>query len=127
MIDCHFRTERSGGARVGDEDAAAVAELKPAVAFQLAITGAGGVGVDAETACQFPRAGQFLAGKNLAREDAEHNLGDQLLTKGDLGAAIEPEAHDRFQVSGIRCQFAVYSPRHAVYAAVGVARALHRP
>ena len=70
-----------------------MAELDPTVLLQLAIGCAGGVGMDAEAARELAGAGQALAGKHLASEDGEDNLGDQLLAERNFGAAIEPETH----------------------------------
>ena len=70
-----------------------MAELDPALAFKLAIGGAGGVGMDAEAAGELARAGQALAGREFAAENAEHDLRDQLLAQGDIAGAIEPEPH----------------------------------
>ena len=71
----------------------AVAQLKPAFLLQLAIGGAGGVGMNAEPARELAGAGQALAGKHLAGENGEDNLGDQLLAERNFGVAIEPETH----------------------------------
>jgi len=70
----------SGGQRgiVLYVDAAAVTELGPAVERELAVSRTDGVGMDAEPAGKFARAGEPVAGTEVSRQDGKHNLRDQL-------------------------------------------------
>ena len=70
-----------GGGRSGvvaDEDAAAAAGFGPAVGFELAVAGADGVGMDGEAAGELASTGQTVAGLEVAGEDGERDLGDEL-------------------------------------------------
>ena len=82
-----------------------MAKLEPTLLLQLAIGGAGCVGMNAEAARELAGRGQALAGKHLAGEDGEHNLGDQLLAEWNFGVAIEPEAHGGSQSAGCAAEF----------------------
>ena len=74
-------------------DAAATAELDPAIAFELAISGADRVGVEMKAPCQIASAGQSLARLEIVAQDAEDDLRDQLFADGDFAAAGKPELH----------------------------------
>jgi len=74
-------------------DAAAVAALGPAIALQLPVAGADGVGMDVEAARQFAGAGETVAGAQVAAEDRQDNLGDELAINGDFATGGEPESH----------------------------------
>ena len=91
-----------GGGRLGvgaDVDAAAAAALGPAFLLELAIARADGVGMQREAARQLAGAGQAVAGAEIAGEDGEDHLGDQLPVDGDFGAVGEPETHRSCQFS----------------------------
>jgi hypothetical protein len=75
---------------------AAVAELYLSLAFKLAVSGAGDVGVDAEAAREIARAGQTLAGSKFVAQDTEDNLRDRLFAQGDFAGAIESEPYAFF-------------------------------
>ena len=81
LIDRNLRRERGSGPGGLHVYPTAVTELKPALAFQFAISGADRVGMNAEPAREFPRAGQSLAGEQLLAKNAQHDLGDQLLAQ----------------------------------------------
>jgi hypothetical protein len=74
-------------------DATAVAELGPALALELAVAGADGVGVQTEAAGELARAGETIARAQLAREDGEDDLGDELTINGDFAAGSKPQSH----------------------------------
>ena len=72
-------------------DAAAVLVLDPAVAGELPVTGADGVGVDAEAAGKFARAGEPLAGLEVAGQDGQLHLSGELAIDWDFACRREPE------------------------------------
>ena len=74
-------------------DAAAVAELGPAVAGKLAVSGADGVGVNAEAAGEFAGAGEAVAGAEVSCKYGKGYLRDQLTVDGYLAGRGEPESH----------------------------------
>jgi len=87
---------RSGGGCgvVPDVDAAAVAELCPAIACELAISCADGVGVNTEAAGEFAGAGEAVAGAKISSEDGEHHLRHQLAVDRYFAGGRKPEAHE---------------------------------
>lgn len=98
LVEDLFR--RGGGCDfVFDVDTAAVTEFGPALTFELAISGADGIGVDAEAACEFARAGEAVAGAEVSREDGKGDLRHQLAVDRDFAGGREPEAHGNI-VSG---------------------------
>jgi hypothetical protein len=70
-----------------------MAEFDPSLPFQLAVTGADGVGMKVKAPGQFARAGQALAGRKVVAQDGENDLRDQLLPDGDFARAGKPELH----------------------------------
>ena len=76
-----------------DVDAAAVAEFGPAFALEFAVAGAYGVGMEGEAAGEFAGAGKAVAGVEVAGEDGEDNLGDELAIERDVTAGSKPQAH----------------------------------
>lgn len=42
---------------------------------------------------QFPSAGQALSGREVAAQDPQNDLGDELFADADFACAIEPELH----------------------------------
>ena len=74
-------------------NAAAMASFSPSFPFQLAIAGAHGIGIDGKTASQFARAGQPGARAQIAAENGQDNLGDQLSINWDFAAGSKPEPH----------------------------------
>src|ERR1700690_3052446 len=76
-----------------DVDSAAVAEFDPMFTLQLAVSGADGVGMQAEAAGQFAGAGEALSGGEIVAQDGKDDLGYELLPDGDVAAAREPELH----------------------------------
>ncbi len=97
LVDHHFGghlgRERGGGARGAHIDAAAVADLKPALVFEFFVGRAGGVGMDAVALGQLAGAGQPLAGGKLAAQDAQNDLGRELLAQVNVAVPLKPEAH----------------------------------
>jgi hypothetical protein len=71
---------RSGGRDcvVLDVDAAAAPVLCPALTLKLAVPGTDGVGMNAEAAGKFARAGEAIAGLEVTAENREDHLGYQL-------------------------------------------------
>jgi len=65
-----------------------VADLKPALVFEFLIGGAGGVGMDAVALRQLSRAGQPLAGGKLVAQDAQDDLGAELLAQVHIAVAV---------------------------------------
>ena len=65
-------------------DAAAVAEFGEAVARELAVSSADGVGVDVETAGELASAGKAVAGAEVSSKDGKRNLRDQLAVNGNF-------------------------------------------
>ena len=85
-----------GGGRLRvcpDINTAAMTPLGPAFPLQLAVTCAYGVGVDGKAAGQFTRAGQTVAGTQVAAENGQDDLGNELAIDGDFTAGGEPEPH----------------------------------
>jgi len=74
-------------------DSAAMAKFGPAVAGELAVSGANGVGVNAEAAGEFAGAGQAVAGAEVSRKDGKGYLRDQLAVDGYLAGRRKPESH----------------------------------
>ncbi len=95
LVEVEGGTDAGDGLRrgVADEDAAAAAELHPGFAFELAVAGADGVGVDLELLREGADAGQALARREVAGQDSEGDLGDDLVMKGDVSRMDEPESH----------------------------------
>ena len=74
-------------------NAAAAAELNPAIALELAISRADCVGVEMKAPGQIASAGQTLARLEVVAQDAKDDLRDQLFADGDFTAAGKPELH----------------------------------
>src|SRR5258708_20874986 len=72
---------------------AAAGEFNPAIARQLAISRADGVGMQVEAPGQIARTGQTLAWRQVVAQDAEDDLGYQLLANRDFAAPGKPELH----------------------------------
>ena len=70
-----------------------MAKFGEAFALELAVAGADSVGVDGVAACKVARAGKALAGAEVAGEDGELDLGDELAVERDVAVGCEPEAH----------------------------------
>jgi hypothetical protein len=85
----------TGGRRgvVLDINATAMAKFGPAIAGELAVSGADGVGVDAEAAGEFAGAGEAVAGAEFSRKDGKGYLRDQLAVDGYLAGRRKPESH----------------------------------
>jgi hypothetical protein len=75
-------------------NAAAMTAFRPAVALQLPVAGTDCVGMDAKAARQLASAGKPVAGTQVAAEDGEHHLCDQLAIDGNFTARSEPESHE---------------------------------
>ena len=73
--------------------AAATAKLHPAIALELAVSGADRVGMQVKAPRQIARARQALTGRQIVAQYAEDDLGDQLFADGDFAAAGKPELH----------------------------------
>jgi len=63
------------------------------LAFELTVSGADGVGMDAEAAGQFTRARKALSRCKVVAENGEDDLRDQLLADGNVAVALKPELH----------------------------------
>jgi len=77
-----------------DINAAAAAEFEPLVAGELAVTGADGVGMKTKPSGKFACAGKAFTGWEIAAEDAEDDLRNELFADGDGAATCEPELHE---------------------------------
>jgi hypothetical protein len=61
--------------------------LHPMTLLQLPVTGADRIWVQMEAAGEFARAGQALAGLQLAAEDAKNDLSRQLIANADFATS----------------------------------------
>jgi hypothetical protein len=85
-----------GGDGVGigaDEDAGAMAEFGPAFALELAVASADGVGMEVEAAGEFAGTGKTVTGLEVAGQDREDYLGDELAVEWNVTAGSEPQTH----------------------------------
>src|SRR5437899_11934959 len=74
-------------------DATTLAEFNPVLVCKLAITGADGIGMKMEASRQFARTREPLSGSQIAAEDTQNDLGNELVANADFAGAGEPEAH----------------------------------
>src|SRR5271168_27365 len=93
LIERMRRRERGFGLGVADVAAAAAPEFNPALALELAIAGADGIRMQSEAPGQLASARQTLACGQIIAQDAENNLGDELLTQRDGAFVRKPELH----------------------------------
>ena len=86
---------RAGGRRgvVLDINAAAMPKFGPAIARELAVSGADGVGMNAEASGEFAGAGEAVAGAEISCEDGKNHLRDKLPVDGHFAGRREPESH----------------------------------
>ena len=70
-----------------------MSEFGPAFTGELSISCADGVGMDAEAAGEFARAGKAIAGTKISRKNRKDNLRDQLAIDGHFARRGEPESH----------------------------------
>ena len=77
------------------EDATAVTGFGPAFLFEVTVAGADGVGVDGEAAGELSRAGKTVAGLEIAGEDGEDHLGDQLAIERNFAIGSKPQPQGR--------------------------------
>ena len=70
-----------------------MAQLKPILPFQLSIARTDRIGVKAEAARNFSRAGQALPGNQVTAQDAQDRLRDKLFAERNFSSAREPEFH----------------------------------
>ena len=70
-----------------------MAEFGPAFTRELTVSGADGVGMNAEAAREFAGAWEAVAGAEVSREDGKGYLRDQLAVDRDFAGGREPEAH----------------------------------
>lgn len=70
-----------------------MAKFDPAIALQLAIPGAYGIGMQAKAARQIPDAWEALSRGEVATENPQNDLGRQLLADGYVSLARKPELH----------------------------------
>jgi hypothetical protein len=70
-----------------------MAEFDPLVAFELAVSGAYGVGMQVESPSQFACTRQSLPGRKIVAQNAEDDLRDQLLADRHFAGARKPELH----------------------------------
>lgn len=90
LFDCKLgRNKRVRFCRLYVNPASA-AEFNPPTALELTIAGTYRIRVKPEAAGKFSRAGQPLARCQIATQNAEDDLRDQLLAKGDTAAARKP-------------------------------------
>src|SRR4029077_18501103 len=87
---CKSRRTRRFGLRVRDVNAAAAAEFHPALALEPAIAGADRVLMNAETPRDFSRAGETIAGSEIAALNGKNDLCDELLAQAHFRAMSEP-------------------------------------
>src|SRR5581483_11355861 len=74
-------------------DAAALAEINPAAARQIAVNRAAGVGAHAKAPRHLARAGQLLTRLQGVAGDAKDKLCGELFANRDFAAFGEPESH----------------------------------
>src|SRR5215472_10857729 len=95
------RVGRARCAPVADVDAAAGSSLGPALALELAISGADGVGMNGKAAREFTSAGQAVAGAQITAENCELDLRGELAIERYIAVRRKPETHYSLAESGL--------------------------
>jgi len=93
LIERQSRRSRNVRFALPYVEAATVAELDPTLAFQLAIAGAYGIGMQTKSSGQFAGAGQSLSRAEVVAENGQNDLRHQLSPDRNCVPTGEPELH----------------------------------